>query len=127
VAVAEELTGIVAGNTYRYTRTITGIPAGDSIVKAWTTFKSNKNNADPGLFQKAITTTNVPGTGQITDTGAGDTIGAVRFDWMRADTDLLTPGNVIFFDLKVLTAAGDLYTVVLGTIKTDQGVTTAFS
>lgn len=123
--LAAEISGVVEGDDYEITRTITGIPAGDSIAKAWLTMKASINDADPGLFQKNITTIDVAGTGQVTDTGAGDGTGAVRFDLTPADTGSPVPGVAAVYDLQIRTVAGKYYTVEKGTFTTVQAVTDA--
>jgi hypothetical protein len=67
------ITGNVAGDDIDVTRSVTGVPATQTLALAWMTFKTNVTDADPGLLQKAITTASVAGTGQITDTGASGT------------------------------------------------------
>lgn len=112
---------IYEGQDYEINRTITDVPAGDTLAKAWLTLKTSIDDADPGLVQKEITSVNVAGTGQITDTGA-DTTGAVRFDLVPADTALPTPGTAVPYDIKVRTTAGKVYPVEKGVFTTVQRV-----
>lgn len=115
---------VVEGDDYEISRTITGVPGSDTIATAWLTMKTAIGNADPGLFQKEITSVDVPGTGQITDTGADGT-GAVRFDLEPADTALPTPGTPAVYDIQIQTTAGKTYTPEIGTFTTVQAVTDA--
>lgn len=124
------ITDLVAGDHRWVTRSITNIPSGYLLDKAWFTVKTNPaTDADPGIFQKAITTTNVTGTGQITDTGASGS-GAIRFDLATADTILLTPGSAKTYDIQVRMSNGSytiIETVEIGTVTTIQGVTVAIT
>jgi len=121
--LAASISEVVEGDDYEITRTIEELPVGDSLATVWLTMKTAITDADPGLFQKEITTTDVPGTGQITDDGAGDATAAVRFDLTPDDTALPTPGTAAVYDIQVLTTAGKVYTVEKGTFTTVQGVT----
>lgn len=124
--LSASITDLVAGDTYEVVRTITGLPSGYALDKAWMTVKASAVDADPGVFQKAITTSNVDGTGQITDTGTGDGSAAVRFDLASADTTLLTPGTSYVYDIQVRMVNGELIrisTPEIGTIRTVRGVT----
>lgn len=115
---------LVAGDDLQITRTITGVPSGATLSDAWFTVKSADADADAEkIIQKAITPTDVPGTGEITDTGADGT-GAVRFDLTDVDTALLEPGREYVYDVQVKTDGGAIYTPEKGRIKSVQGVTT---
>ncbi len=119
---------LVAGDDLEITRTITGVPAGTSLSDAWFTVKEHEADSDAAaIFQKAINTVDSPGTGHITDDGASDTVGAVRFDITDVDSALLTPGRDYAFDIQVKTAAGAVYTPLKGKIKAVQGVTTTIT
>ena len=67
-------------------RATSKIPAGAVLTKAWLTVKDDVGDADPGLFQKEITTTDAPGTGQIENDGTGNVDPVLRFDLLLADT-----------------------------------------
>lgn len=117
---------IVVGNAIQIVRTISDIPDGATLTKAWLTIKEHEDDADSEkIIQKAITTNDVPGTGQITDATAPD--GAVRFDLTKTDTNLLAPGVDYVFDVKVLTNSGDPYTGEKGILTVVAGVTDADS
>ena len=124
--LAASISDLVAGDDYEITRTITGLPSGYALNKAWLTVKASAVDADPGIFQKAITTSNVDGTGQIGDSGSSDGIGAVRFDLVPADTLLLTPGTAYVYDIQIRYTNSTLTKVntpEIGTITTTRGVT----
>jgi hypothetical protein len=115
--------GLVAGDDLDITRTITNVPAGDSLAKAWLTVKANAADADPGIFQLAITSVN-SADGQITDTGTGDQIAALTFHITAARSALLTPGTAYLYDIQVkTTTGGKVFTPEVGTVKPVQGVT----
>lgn len=113
---------IVAGDDIALTMTITSVPPGDTLAKAWMTVKAVPTDADPGVFQKVILPGFVSGQGQITDTGASGT-GIVRFDLTAANTLLLTPGVIFYYDVKMLTAGGKVGTPESGAIIAKQRIT----
>jgi hypothetical protein len=112
------------GDNFSVPVTVTSVPAGDTLAKAWLTVKAKLSDADPGVFQKAITPAATPGQGQITDTGASGT-GIIRFDVQQADTLLLTPNVAYYYDIQVKTAAGLIGTIEEGTIMAAPQVTQA--
>lgn len=110
---------IVAGDDILIRRTIdrsaTGFASGVTITQAWLTVKADIDDADPGLFQKSITTTNVTGTGQIENDGTGDVDMVIRFDLVPADT--IAIGRILrHFDIQVKTDGGLVYTPESGRI-----------
>jgi hypothetical protein len=112
----DTITDFVAGDTVEVTRTITGIPAGQTIAKAWLMVKVKETDPDASaIISKTITTTDAPGTGHITDTGADGT-GAVRFDLTHDDTELLVRKRGYMFAIKIRTSTGNLYTPFKGTV-----------
>lgn len=127
----EVLEDYVAGNDLDVgPKAVSGIDPMDPLVKAWLTIKNLLSDADPGVLQKVITTTLVPGTGQITDDGAaahGNGTGQVLFQLTAADTTALGAIRRYVYDIKVKTAAGKLYTAVWGPFQLRPTVTTASS
>ena len=81
-------------------------PTGETITAAWLTVKRSRSDADPGVFQKQISTTDVSGTGQIETDGTGDVDMVVRFDINAADT-LLLDERPVRWEIKLKTASGD--------------------
>ena len=121
---------IVKGDDISLERTIdfvlTEFPAGTTITDSWLTVKAAEGDTDlQALLQKAITTSDVPGTGQIEIDGTGDVDMVVRFDLLPADT--LAIGNQIlrFFDIQVKTAGGKVYTPESGLISGFRQITLA--
>lgn len=124
------IANVVVGDDISLERTIdfvkTGFPTGSTINKAWLTVKAALADDDPGIFQKAITTTDVSGTGQIENDGGGDVNMVVRFDLIPADTLAIGPRLLRHFDIQVKTTTGKLYTPEKGLISSvDQVTTTA--
>lgn len=100
-------------------RAASGVPTGVTISKAWLTVKASPSDADPGLLQKEITTTDVPGTGQIENDGTGDVDFVVRFDLTRTDTLAIGEAAVAgerYFDVQVLASDGNPYTAENGRV-----------
>lgn len=90
------------GADYTYTATVK-CSAADPLVKAWLTLKTDLSVADPGSLQKAVTTSNVAGTGQITADGSATSgLATIRFDLTATDTAGLSPRDYVF-DVKVKT------------------------
>jgi hypothetical protein len=115
---------IVAGDDVDVRRTVTDIPAGQTLVKAWLTFKSSLSAGDASLLQKIILPGAVVGQGQITDTGADGT-GEVLFQLSNADTLGLPIGNRLLYSIKVLTSANKIYTPEQGIYQSVPRVTQA--
>jgi len=118
---------LVAGDDYDYTATVPGLPTGTTIIKAWLTVKTNDTDADPGVFQKDITTTLVATKGQITDNGVTDGIGVCAFYCQASDTVLLTPNYEYFFDVQIQLSTNRLYTPIKGRLVAERQITTATS
>lgn len=109
--------GIVRGDQFSIRRTVRGVPVGLTITAALLTLKAAIATADPGLFQKSITTSNVAGTGQVEDAGSSG-VGRIRFDLNDDDTLLMTADTEYFFDIQVTLSDASIYTL-------ETGVTTA--
>lgn len=104
------------------------VPVGDSIATAVFVIKrdARRDTDAEALVTKNITTTNQPGVGHVTDTGATDQNGEVRVDLDGdADTTLLVAGRAYDFGLKITTAAGVEYQPSTGTIMSRQRVVRA--
>jgi hypothetical protein len=113
---------VIQGADYTYTASVK-VSAADPAVKAWYTLKANLTDADPGALQKAVTTGNVAGTGQITADGSVGGNCTIRFDLTAANTTALTPRDY-FFDVKVKTNSGAFAYGAQGIAKAIQNVTT---
>ncbi|HXI14820.1 MAG TPA: hypothetical protein VNM48_00515 [Chloroflexota bacterium] len=114
---------VSAGATLKLARTLTGVPAGEALTKAYLTVKTDPQDPDPGVIQKTITAV-LDASGQITDTGAGDTQAAVLFIVTNVDTSLLVEGTLYYWDIKAITAGGN-YPTARDTFTVTRGVTGA--
>lgn len=119
-------------------RTASKLASGVAVTKAWLTVKASYDDDDPGLLQKEITTSDVPGTGQIEEdgqTGGTDLDPVLRFDLLGTNTSALvdatrkTQGLYTdrYYDVQVFTDAGGPYTGERGTIRVYPEVTAATS
>lgn len=121
--LADTISGFVKGDDLDIIRTITNVPATQTIVEAWLTIRAV--NLSTVVLTKNITSVDVPGEGQITDTGA-DGEGAVKFQLTggtTGDTVDLTAETTYPFDIQIKTSAGKYYTPVKGTITATEEIT----
>lgn len=119
--LAIEITGFVAGDDLEIRRTVTNLP--EAIVAAWLTVKHFPAQPDEeARIQKRITTTAVPGTGQIVESGGVGTDGDLRFDLTQDDTARLGARRWVH-DIQIKLASGKVYTIEKGTIRFAAGVT----
>jgi hypothetical protein len=115
--------GIVAGDDLDITRTVTAVPAGQTLTKAWLTFQLTPGGTDgSALLQKVIAPGAVAGQGQITDDGADGT-GGLLFQLSGADTLGLPIEYGVPYDIKVKTSAGKIYTVEQGKYVSSRRIT----
>lgn len=117
----------VGGDTKKVRRRVRNVDPTDPLVKAWLTCKAALADADPGVFQKAITTSYAPGNGQITDDGAtanGNGTGEVLFELSASDTANILSNGGVYYDIQVKTTNGAIYTFEVGTVNFRTGVTT---
>lgn len=105
--------GIVRGNVFSFRRVVANLPDGVTLSDAYATLKTNYADADPGLFQKHITATNVASTGQIEDTGSVG-VAVLRFDLTATNTLAATADSPYYYDIDVVTSAGDKLTIERG-------------
>lgn len=102
---------------------ITGVPLNNLLVKGWLTVKSKVTDADPGIFQKIITSSPVGGQGQITDDGNTDGAGEFVFELTAVNTALLSEGVSYEYDIKAKQADGKVFPVERGTAIATRMVT----
>lgn len=92
------------GESPGWTADVANVSASDLLAKAWLMLKTDVSVADgSATLSKAITPSNVAGTGQIVLTAGGK--GALRFDVAATDTAALSARDYLYF-IKVETAAG---------------------
>jgi hypothetical protein len=125
------ITDLISGDFRPVPWTITNVPAGGAISKAWFTVKAlgAETVADPGLFQKIITTVLDTSKGHITSDGAGTGVATGFFYLLESETILMTPGEPYVYDMQFQITMTDLTlrlsTPEKGSIQTIQGVTNA--
>lgn len=112
--------GLVRGDNFPKRYYVTGIK-GVTVTSGRLTVKTALSDADPGVFQKAITSSNVAGTGQIEDTGANG-IATLRFDITTANTEALTADTDYFYDVQVVLSDSQVLTLVKGVIRATEQV-----
>lgn len=114
IGIGDDREQSICGSDYTYEATAIVDPA-DPMIKAWLTLKNYPEGlaaADPGALQKVVTTTDVPGVGQVSAPGY-DGNGLVRFDLTATQTRALGQRDFAF-DVKVQTAAGKEFYVARG-------------
>jgi hypothetical protein len=117
------ITGFVKGDDLDIVRTVTNIPAGQTLTEARFTVRSV--DLSTIIFSKLITPSLVAGLGQITDTGADGT-GVLTFQLTggtAGNTKDLTAGTSYPFDIQLKTDADKHYTPEVGTITAVAEVT----
>lgn len=119
--LATEIAGFVVGDDLEIRRAVTDLPA--AIETAWLTLKHYPSQPDQDAkLQKRITTTDVPGMGQVVEAGGPGTDGDLRFDLTPDDTTRLGPKRYVY-DIQVKLTTGKVYTIERGTIQLTAGVT----
>lgn len=116
---------LVAGDTWELHRTYTGLTSGATISKAYWTVKASATDTDANAkFQISITSTSTS-AGQIIDgiTNGGSV--EMAFIATFTQTAALTPGQQYDYDVQVIDSNGQLYTLEIGTLCPQQGVTAA--
>lgn len=112
------LQNIVVGNAILITRTISNIDPTDGLLSAVMTVKRYPQDLDSSaIFRKTITTAQVPGQGQIVDTGAtgdGNGLASVIFELTPTNTGRLVSQWSYVFDIECKTVAGAIYTAEEG-------------
>ena len=116
-----EIRGFVVGDDLEIRRTVTDLPA--AINAAWLTLKHYPSQPDSeARLQKRITTTDVPGTGWIVESGGPGTDGDLRFDLTPDDTTALGARRYVH-DIQIKLVTGRVYTIEKGTLQLTAGVT----
>lgn len=116
---------LIQGADYTYIASVR-VSTADPVALAWYTIKVSASDADPGLLQKKVTTSNSAGTGQITADGSTTGTATIRFDITAANTTAL-PAQHLLFDVKVKTSSGALAYGAQGRLLVTRNVTTSTS
>lgn len=118
----------VAGDDMDIERDVGGISLTDPLIKAWLTIKASLGVADPGTLQKVITTSAVPGTGQIAQDGStsnGDGTASIIFELTKTETATLGTAIRYYYDIQVKTQSGKIFTPEVGRLSLSPGITDA--
>jgi len=119
------ISGYVVGDDLEIRRTVTDLP--DAIELAWLTIKQHNRLADSAaVVTKAITESDVPGTGQIEVDGGVGSDGTLRFDLTPDDTTALGT-RTWSYDIQIKLDNGSVYTPEVGTITLTSDVRRATS
>ena len=114
-----DIKGKVAGDDLRVRVTVTGIPAGQTVVKSWLTIKSKRSDADnAAIVQKIL-------TAGFSHTGTDPVTCTWNCDLTAAETANCKPQTTYEYDIQVKTSTGLIDTPITGQIVFDQGVTSA--
>lgn len=121
-----QLTEHAWGDSLRVTRTISNIPGGDRLLKAWfvarlqpvtlSTPVDDSDVATDGGFIIEVTESPTA-AGQIVDNGASDNVGSLYFDISPAQSRLQPVSSHLYYGIKVLTFGGFPYTPELGILR----------
>ena len=116
---------LVAGDTWELHRTYTGLTSGTTISKAYWTVKANATDTDANAkFQVSVTGTSTS-SGQIIDGTTNGGSVELAFIATYTQTATLTPGQEYVYDVQVIDSNSQLYTLEIGTLCPQQGVTAA--
>lgn len=127
MATKGAITDFKVGDDVDITRTITSVPDGTTLAKAWLYVKATETDADgAAVIGKAITTSSVNGVGQITDTGADGT-GEVFFQMTSAETAALVARRRYWYAVKVMLNTNKVATVEAGVLTPEPGLISATS
>lgn len=110
----------VVGDDLDVKVTVSDLPAGVTLTKAWITFKQNREDADnaAGSVQESITSGFTP---------SGTSV-AFTIPLPRAKTALFVPGETYYWDVQVKDNTGKVTTPIPdGEAIWAQGITTAVS
>lgn len=122
--LTETINNVVSGDDFQIVREITNVNTGQHLTNAWLTIKEN-NWDSTYIIQKAITSSDVPLQGVISDTGDTDTVANVKFNLTADETILLKPFYSYVYDIQVKTNTDLIYTPEIGTITAQASITSA--
>ncbi len=124
----ETINDFVRGDSYQLPRTVTIsdiLP--ENLAKAWFTVKRRIVDTDAqAILHKTITTV-LSADGQIDEAGSAIADGHLYFLLTAADTNAMQALTLYYYDIKVLSSAGDAKVVESGRITSSASVTQASS
>lgn len=100
----------------------------DFVITAWLTVKDDPDAPDANaVFQKAVTTTNVAGIGQLYTTGVFSSMSttSMRFDVTPADSKQFIPSQRYFYEIRYQSNTGKVYVPESGLMIARRGVSVA--
>lgn len=117
------ITSYVVGDNLEIRRIVEDLPS--PIAIAWLLLKQYaRQDDDLAVVTKIITTSDVPGTGQITIAGGVGIDGALRFDLTQDDTIALG-SRAWVYDIQIKLNDGTVFTPEIGTLELTSDVTRA--
>jgi hypothetical protein len=121
--------GLVGGDDFDVVRTVTDLPDGRTVDKAWLTVLVNLDDPDSeAVLQKEITDADVAAQGVIEDTGSGsgaDREARVRFRLQRTETREIRGRPKHHFDVQLQLDDGTITTPFAGEIWAAKDATKA--
>jgi hypothetical protein len=114
------ITGFAAGADLTIERTVTDLPAGETIAEARLLVKAKSSDSDTlHLLEKEVSEVPQPGVGLIVNDGDQ---AVISFNLLSADTIQLATGRAYYYYIAVKTSAGLLDLLERGYIETDSRI-----
>lgn len=98
---------VVHGDSFAVVREVCSIPDGETVLTGWLALKRYKDDEDPTVRLVAAS---------ITNNSPDDGSGIVEFDMTPADWENILPETLYFYDIKIQTTGGAIYTFETGTL-----------
>ncbi len=124
-AIKQIISNQVVGDTIKIERLYTGLPAGETIAKAYFTVKLSSSQADPGVLQLSIVASSSE-SGQITQVDTDSPV-ALYFVISSEQSAEFLANYAYQYDIQLISSDGDIITAELGTIRLMPGFTDAVS
>lgn len=121
-AINQRIRNKVRGDDIPVVRSYVDLPENDNVSTARLTVKVNEADADPGIFQIAVTSVAGAG-GIINDVNVPEV--KITFIISKTQSLLLTAGTSYYYDIQIDTVGGYTYTCEKGTIVLLEQVTQA--
>jgi len=116
------INSFIPGDTNYCIRELPSVPNQEVLTDAWWTVKDNYTDADSlAEFSVHITPyTTVSGIGEITNNADGSV--QLRFIALPIVSQFMTPNETFYFDVRVLSNVGNVYTLELGELFSEMSV-----